>query len=33
VLDVDLVDHDCGELLDEIRRLDGAINARLVYQH
>jgi D-3-phosphoglycerate dehydrogenase len=33
VLDVDLVDHDCGELLDEIRRLDGTIVARLVYQH
>jgi D-3-phosphoglycerate dehydrogenase len=33
VLDVDLVNHDCGELLDEIRRLDGTISARLVYQH
>ena len=33
VLDVDLVGHDCGELLDEIRGLDGTISARLVYQH
>ena len=33
VLDVDLVDHDGGELLDEIRALDGTISARLIYQH
>src|ERR1700744_1392284 len=33
VLDVDLVDHDCSELLDEIRSLDGTISARLIYQH
>ena len=33
VLDVDLADHDCGELLDEIRALDGTISARLIYQH
>ena len=33
VLDVDLVDHDCSELLDEIRALEGTISARLIYQH
>ena len=33
VLDVDLVGHDGGELLEEIRVLDGTINARLIYQH
>jgi D-3-phosphoglycerate dehydrogenase len=33
VLDVDLVDHDCSELLDEIRTLEGTISARLIYQH
>ena len=33
VLDVDLAGHDCGELLDEIRALDGTISARLIYQH
>jgi D-3-phosphoglycerate dehydrogenase len=33
VLDLDLVGHDCDELLDEIRGLDGTISARLVYQH
>jgi D-3-phosphoglycerate dehydrogenase / 2-oxoglutarate reductase len=33
VLDLDMVDHDCDELLDEIRGLDGTISARLVYQH
>jgi D-3-phosphoglycerate dehydrogenase len=33
VLDVDLGGHDCGELLDEIRALDGTISARLIYQH
>src|SRR5277367_5409257 len=33
VLDLDLVGHDCGELLNEIRALDGTISARLVYQH
>ena len=33
VLDVDLVDQDCGALLNEIRRLDGTISARLIYQH
>jgi D-3-phosphoglycerate dehydrogenase len=33
VLDLDLVGHDCGELLREIRSLDGTISARLVHQH
>ena len=33
VLDVDLGDHDCSELLNEIRALDGTISARLIYQH
>jgi D-3-phosphoglycerate dehydrogenase / 2-oxoglutarate reductase len=33
VLDVDLVGHNCGELLEEIRGLDGTISARLIYQH
>jgi D-3-phosphoglycerate dehydrogenase / 2-oxoglutarate reductase len=33
VLDVDLVGHDCEELLEEIRGLDGTISARLIYQH
>jgi D-3-phosphoglycerate dehydrogenase / 2-oxoglutarate reductase len=33
VLDVDLVDHDCSELLGEIRALEGTISARLIYQH
>jgi D-3-phosphoglycerate dehydrogenase / 2-oxoglutarate reductase len=33
VLDVDLADHDCSELLDEIRGLDGTISARLIYQN
>ena len=33
VLDVDLVDHDCSELLGEIRTLEGTISARLIYQH
>ncbi len=33
VLDVDLAGHDCGELLKEIRALDGTISARLIYQH
>jgi D-3-phosphoglycerate dehydrogenase len=33
VLDLDLVGHDCDELLDEIRGLDGTISARLIYQH
>jgi D-3-phosphoglycerate dehydrogenase len=33
VLDVDLIGHDGGELLEEIRVLDGTINARLIYQH
>src|ERR1700678_755356 len=33
VLDLDLVGHDCDELLEEIRGLDGTISARLVYQH
>jgi D-3-phosphoglycerate dehydrogenase / 2-oxoglutarate reductase len=33
VLDLDPVGHDCGELLDEIRALDGTISARLIYQH
>ncbi|MGA7074859.1 phosphoglycerate dehydrogenase [Bradyrhizobium sp.] len=33
VLDVDLVGHDCAELLEEIRGLDGTISARLIYQH
>jgi D-3-phosphoglycerate dehydrogenase len=33
VLDVDLADHDCSELLKEIRALDGTINAKLIYQH
>src|ERR1700753_3057361 len=33
VLDVDLGEHDCSELLDEIRALDGTISARLIYQH
>jgi D-3-phosphoglycerate dehydrogenase len=33
VLDLDMVGHDCGELLEEIRGLDGTISARLIYQH
>jgi D-3-phosphoglycerate dehydrogenase / 2-oxoglutarate reductase len=33
VLDLDLVGHDCNELLEEIRGLDGTISARLIYQH
>jgi D-3-phosphoglycerate dehydrogenase / 2-oxoglutarate reductase len=33
VLDVDIAGHDCSELLDEIRALDGTISARLIYQH
>lgn len=33
VLDVDLVGHNCAELLEEIRGLDGTISARLIYQH
>jgi D-3-phosphoglycerate dehydrogenase len=33
VLDVDLVGHNSGELLEEIRGLDGTISARLIYQH
>jgi D-3-phosphoglycerate dehydrogenase / 2-oxoglutarate reductase len=33
VLDVDLADHDCSELLGEIRGLDGTISARLIYQN
>jgi D-3-phosphoglycerate dehydrogenase / 2-oxoglutarate reductase len=33
VLDLDLVGHDCDELLNEIRGLDGTISARLIYQH
>ena len=33
VLDLDLVGHDCDELLEEIRGLDGTISARLIYQH
>jgi hypothetical protein len=33
VLDLDLVGHDCRELLQEIRGLDGTISARLIYQH
>src|SRR6202142_738728 len=33
VLDVDLADHDCSELLGEIRALEGTISARLIYQH
>ena len=33
VLDVDIAGHDCSELLDEIRTLDGTISARLIYQH
>jgi D-3-phosphoglycerate dehydrogenase len=32
VLDVDIADHDCSELLDEIRALDGTISARLIYR-
>jgi D-3-phosphoglycerate dehydrogenase / 2-oxoglutarate reductase len=32
VLDADLTDQDSRELLDEIRSLDGTINARLVYE-
>jgi hypothetical protein len=30
---VDIANHDCSELLDEIRALDGTISARLIYQH
>ena len=33
VLDVDIADHDCSELLGEIRALEGTISARLIYQH
>jgi D-3-phosphoglycerate dehydrogenase len=33
VLDADLAGHDSGDLLDEIRALDGTIRARLVYEH
>ena len=33
VLDVDLANHDCSELLGEIRALEGTISARLIYQH
>jgi D-3-phosphoglycerate dehydrogenase / 2-oxoglutarate reductase len=33
VLDLDLIGHDCGKLLEEIRALDGTISARLIYQH
>jgi D-3-phosphoglycerate dehydrogenase / 2-oxoglutarate reductase len=33
VLDADLAGHDSHELLDGIRRLDGTIRARLVYEH
>ena len=33
VLDADLGGHDSGELLEQIRALDGTIGARLVFEH
>ena len=33
VLDADLGGHDSGELLQQIRSLEGTVGARLVFEH